>query len=69
MKKIGSQIRETLKESGYKLIRRDYRSVILESPDGMKEVWYANDHHVGYTIQVGRWGYEYGMDIPNWGVK
>lgn len=62
MKRIGSQIRETLKESGYKLIGRRYREVILEDSDGNKEVWGANDQHAGYTIQVGRWGYEFLRD-------
>jgi hypothetical protein len=55
MKIIGSQHREILKESGYKLVGRFHRVVILEDPaDGHKELWYANDSHAGYTIQVGR---------------
>jgi hypothetical protein len=65
MKRIGSQIRETLKESGYKLAGRPSPGVvILQDEDGKKEVWYANDTHSGYTVQVGRWGYEFGRDWP-----
>ncbi len=56
---IGSQTRDTLKESGYKLVQRFEGGVMLEQ-DGHYELWYANNHHAGYTIQVGRWGYEFG---------
>mgnify|MGYP003394488934 CR=1 FL=1 len=63
MKIIGSQHRETLKESGYKLAGRLKGAVILQDIlSGNKELWYANNDHAGYTIQVGRWGYEFGMD-------
>jgi hypothetical protein len=63
MKRIGSQTRETLKESGYKLAGRPGKGqVILEDETGKKELWYANDCHSGYTVQVGRWGYEFGCD-------
>ena len=63
MKVIGSQHREMLKESGYKLVARWKGAVILEDTfSGQRELWYASDHHSGYTIQVGRWGYEYGSD-------
>jgi hypothetical protein len=53
MKKIGSQIRVTLKEAGYTFIRPNNGEPA--------EMWYANNHHAGYTIQIGRWGYEFGM--------
>ena len=62
-KRCGSQYRETLKESGYKLVGRSKGYVILEDAEGKREVWYANNQHAGYTIQVGRWGYEFGRDI------
>lgn len=62
-RRIGSQLRETLAESGYRLVGRPGPGqVILEDAEGKKELWYANDHHAGYTVQVGRWGYEYGQD-------
>lgn len=62
IKQIGSQAREPLKESGYKLVGRLKGAVILQDETGKKELWYANDDHAGYTIQVGRWGYEFGRD-------
>ena len=61
-KQIGSQYRETLAESGYKLVGRYPGAVILEDEEGKREIWYANDDHAGYTVQVGRWGYEFGAD-------
>jgi len=69
-KQIGSQYRETLAESGYTLVRcgpgyiilRDMATVGYEATkDGF---WCANNHHAGYTVQIGRWGYEYCRDIP-----
>lgn len=62
-RQIGSQHRVTLAESGYKLIRRQPGLVILEAPDGQREAWYANDSHAGFTIQIGRWGYEFAHDV------
>lgn len=62
-RQIGSQLRATLKESGYVLVRREPGRVILQAPDGQREAWYANDHHAGYTVQVGRWGYEFAHDV------
>jgi hypothetical protein len=64
VKQIGSQMRETLAESGYKLVGRPaQRMVVLQDKDGKREVWYANDHFAGYTVQVGRWGYEFGYSV------
>lgn len=68
MKKLGSQTRATLAESGMKLVNRPCPGVVILRPKdgiGPDEVWYANNHHAGYTIQVGRWGYEYGRDCEN----
>lgn len=65
-KRIGSQLRETLKESGYLLVGRPQRGVVRLRPadgNGPDEHWYANNYHAGYTIQVGRWGYEFGTDV------
>ena len=64
MKRIGSQVRETLKESGYELVSRPDKGVVIlrDKSTGKAEMWYANDDHAGYTIQIGRWGYEFGMD-------
>lgn len=66
MKKIGSQTRETLAESGYRLLDRwDEETIVLQSigdPD-QQEVWFKNDHHAGYTIEVEGVGYEYARDV------
>lgn len=64
MKILGSQRRETLKEAGYTLVGRPDKGVVRLHPvgGGPDELWYANDDHSGYTIQVGRWGYEFGRD-------
>ena len=62
MRIIGSQIRETLGESGLKLVGRLPGRVILEDAEGKQELWVVNDHGPGYTIQVGRWGYEFATD-------
>ena len=69
MRQIGSQLRETLAESGYKLVGRFPRGVILEDSEGKRETWYANDDHAGYTIQIGRWGYEFGHSWPKEGSE
>lgn len=59
-KHIGSQYRETLKEAGYKVVSRPYPgTVILENEDGGHEQWSVDNHHAGWTIQIGRWGYEF----------
>jgi len=64
MKRIGSQLRETLAESGYRYVGRIGPGEIIlgDEESGHLEIWGANDHHVGYTIQVGRWGYEFLRD-------
>ncbi len=69
MQQIGSQRRVTLLEAGYTLVGRLKGAVILRPIpikgflDGPDEIWYANDHHSGYTVQVGRWGYEFGCNV------
>lgn len=67
MKRFGSQTRVTLKESDYELISRPDKGVVIlrRKSDNIAEVWYANNNHAGYTIQIGRWGYEFGMDCQS----
>jgi len=62
-KQIGSQYRETLKESGCTLVERPGPGEVILDCDGQLELWAVNDHHAGYTIQVGRWGYEFVRDL------
>lgn len=65
-----SQSRELLKDSGYKLFARPAPGVvILQDIESNKlEYWFAHDHYAGYTIQIGRWGYEFASscNIPEW---
>jgi hypothetical protein len=70
MKKIGSQTRETLKESGYKLIQKNKDEVILQDKeDGHFEIWAKNNHHAGYTIDIKGVGYEYVRRTTLFGIK
>jgi hypothetical protein len=64
---FGSQYRETLAESGYELLGFEdaKATAILRDPDsGEEALWYRNDQHAGYTIEIQGVGYEYGMDRP-----
>lgn len=60
---FGSQTRETLEESGYKLVSKVKKEIILETPDGIRELWFRNDHHAGYTIEVNGKGYEFAHSL------
>jgi hypothetical protein len=60
MKTIGSQKRELLAESGYVLIEKKGRAVLLREADGDEvEERHRNDHHAGYTIEIDGVGYEF----------
>lgn len=60
MRQTGSQTRETLREAGYDLHQRiNSKEVVLLSDAGQLELWVANDHHFGYTIEIDGVGYEY----------
>jgi hypothetical protein len=61
MKKIGSQTRELLSESGYTLhSKRGSGEVILTNiVDGKRELWAANNHYAGYVIEIDGMGYEF----------
>lgn len=62
IRQIGSQSREPLNESGYKLFMRvSDTDVILMSEENSQicELWCAEDDHVGYTIEVDGVGYEF----------
>jgi hypothetical protein len=65
MKIFGSQTRATLIEAGYKLVGRPApRKVLLEDvKTGKREIWIANNRHSGYTVRIGRWGYEFVHDF------
>lgn len=47
-KQIGSQFRVLLRDSGYKLMSRPDKGVVILKPDsGPAEMWYANNDHSG----------------------
>jgi hypothetical protein len=60
----GGYLYETVEESGYKLIRRmrGNRLIVLEDQAGNQELWCRNDHHAGYTVTIGKMGYEFMRD-------
>ena len=63
--KRGSQNREPLAESGYHLKGWITLGVaVLQDNDDEKklELWFANDHHAGYTIEIGVVGFEFARD-------
>jgi len=65
MRKIGSQNRETLDESGYHVAGwLDAGTVVLEANGdaSQREIWFLNDDHAGYTIEINGLGYEFARD-------
>jgi len=62
-RQIGSQIRQHISYTDYQIIQvSEGEALIADTETGEREIWYLNDHHAGYTLQIGRWGYEYGRD-------
>ena len=63
---IGSQIRDTLKESGYRVVKRisGKQVVLREIGEERCELWFKNDHFAGYTIEISGIGYEYARRVP-----
>lgn len=69
----GSQHRQKLEDSGYRLISLEEGTARLR-PQGdgdtvgagmaIDELWYERDDHAGYTIEIQGVGYEYGRDLP-----
>ena len=62
MTRRGSQTRQPLSASGYRLYRRVNRNeVILQDVDDPKklELWFKNDHSASYVIVIGGKGYEF----------
>lgn len=57
----GSQIRETLAESGYELVRHlPHGEVLLRDIlDGSTEIWALRDDFAGYVIEIDGKGYEF----------
>jgi hypothetical protein len=72
---IGSQYRETLDEAGYEVVRltKEQRQrlcvgrnekILCDKGDRRDtELWFKNDHHSGYTIEINGVGYEFARGV------
>ena len=58
MKQFGSQMREKIEDTTYKVRAKRGKTVSLEAGDH-REVWIQNDHHAGYTLEIDGIGYEF----------
>jgi hypothetical protein len=63
MKTIGSQKRETLEESGLTLHKRISKKEVILADGDKFELWFLNDHHAGYTIEIDGKGYEFAHSL------
>lgn len=59
MRQIGSQMRETLEESGCTLHQRINESEVILNEDGHLQLYCANDHFAGHVIEIDGVGYEF----------
>lgn len=61
----GSQTREPIEDTEYRLLARpkDRIAILHNTLTDDLEEWSANDDHAGYTIVIGRWGYEFGRTL------
>lgn len=66
MKQIGSQIRETLEDSGCQFHRRINSEEVILIEDGQFQLWAKNDHHSGYVIEIDGIGYEFCSSIKSY---
>lgn len=67
MRKIGSQTRETLEESGYHFVGylgKGEDTILLQANDdsSQQEIWGMNNDHAGYTIEFNGVGFEFLRD-------
>lgn len=67
MKIIGSQVRERIEATPYRVVVRPASGQVVLYGLGKFELWRANNRHGGYTIQIGRWGYEFVRSIERAG--
>ena len=65
IKQYGSQTREPLNESGYKLVetRDGQKDAILENTLNWRELWTKSDDFSGYVIDIFGIGYEFVMSL------
>lgn len=61
-KQIGSQFRCTLEEEGYTLIAKLDKTgeiIVKSNTTGILELYFPNDDHSGFTLEVDGMGYEF----------
>lgn len=60
MRTIGSQTRQELEYSDYKMRQRiNAEEVILMAYDGVLQLWVANDDYAGFVLEIDGVGYEF----------
>jgi hypothetical protein len=60
MRTIGSQTRQELEYSDYKMHQRiNAEEVILMAYDGVLQLWVANDDYAGFVLEIDGVGYEF----------
>lgn len=59
MRQIGSQMRETLEESGCTLHQRVNSREVILSDGGHLALYCENDHFAGHVIEIDGRGYEF----------
>jgi len=61
METIGSQKRQSLKESGHKFVghNREGFAILEDIETKERELWVAHDDHAGYVIEIDNIGYEF----------
>jgi len=62
--KYGSQRREPIEETEYRVHIHDGDEVVLDDGGDRFEVWFRNDYHAGYTIEINGIGYEFARSYP-----
>jgi hypothetical protein len=63
---IGSQARERIEETDYLCEGFDPScdsTILVDKATGQRELWFKNDHHAGYTIEIDGIGYEFAHSI------
>jgi hypothetical protein len=63
MQQVGSQIRESYQDAGYRIVGTwpdvHRGTIVLEDEDGKRELWARNPHFAGYVVTIGGVGYEF----------
>lgn len=64
IKHVGSQSREPIEDTEYKLdSMKGKEATLLNTDSGTKELWVLNDNAASYVIEIKGKGYEFVSDI------